>query len=157
MPVIKSPLPEDVQKVTAEALQGTVTDLIDLTLVGKQVHWTLIGRNFRSIHLQLDEVVDTAREYTDTAAERAVAIGALPDGRAGTVRETSGLPQPGVEWIQAEDAVSYFVDVFEKVVARMRERIEATDDEEVTQDLLIEITGALEKHYWMWQAENTPR
>jgi starvation-inducible DNA-binding protein len=35
----------------------------------------------------------------------------------------------------------------------MRDRIEATEDDEVTQDLIIEITGELEKHWWMWQAE----
>ncbi|MCZ2827040.1 MULTISPECIES: Dps family protein [unclassified Modestobacter] len=152
MAVIQSPLSEDVQKVTGEALQGAVVDLIDLSLVGKQVHWTLVGRNFRSIHLQLDDVVATAREYQDTAAERAAAIGVLPDGRAGTV-QSSGIPQPPVEWVHADDAIRYFVEVFGLIVARMRDRIEATEDDEVTQDLIIEITGALEKHHWMWQAE----
>jgi starvation-inducible DNA-binding protein len=152
--VIRSPLPEDVQKVVGEALQGTVVDLLDLSLVGKQVHWTLVGRNFRSIHLQLDDVVDTAREYSDTVAERAVAVGVLPDGRAAAVTAQTALPQPPVEWIRAEDAISYFVDAFGKVVTRMRERIAATEADEVTQDLLIEVTGALEKHWWMWQAED---
>ncbi|MGY2079372.1 Dps family protein [Modestobacter sp. SYSU DS0657] len=152
MAVIKSPLPEDVQKVTGEALQGAVVDLIDLSLVAKQVHWTLVGRNFRSIHLQLDDVVATAREYQDTAAERAAAIGVLPDGRTEALRATA-LPQPPVAWIHADDAIRYFVEVFEVVVSRMRERIEATEGDEVSQDLMIEITGALEKHWWMWQAE----
>ena len=154
MTVIKSPLPQDIRKAAGEALQGTVIDLIDLSLVGKQVHWTLVGPRFRSIHLQLDDVVATARRYQDTAAERAVAIGSLPDGRAGTVQERCALPQPPVEWIQVDDAVRYFVDVLEKVVTRMRDRINDTEDEHVTQDLLIEISAELEKHYWMWQAEN---
>lgn len=152
MPTITSPLSDDVQKIAGEALQGAVVDLIDLSLVGKQVHWTLVGRNFRSIHLQLDDVVDTAREYQDTAAERAAAIGVLPDGRATTVA-AGALAQPPVDWIKADDAIGYFVGVFESIVGRMRARIEDTEDEPVTQDLLIEITAALEKHYWMWQAE----
>lgn len=154
MAVIKSPLPDDIRKTAGEALLGTVIDLIDLDLVGKQVHWTLVGPRFRSIHLMLDDVVATAREYQDTAAERAVAIGVLPDGRAGTVQERCVLPQPPVEWIGVDDAVRYFVEVLEKVVTQMRDRIKETEDEQVTQDLLIEISAALEKHYWMWQAEN---
>jgi starvation-inducible DNA-binding protein len=152
MAVIKSALPEDVQKIAGEALQGAVVDLIDLSLVAKQVHWTLVGRNFRSVHLQLDDVVATAREYQDTAAERSAAIGVLPDGRSEALR-ASALPQPPVAWIHADDAIRYFVEVFETVVTRMRERIEATEADEVTQDLIIEITGELEKHWWMWQAE----
>lgn len=102
----------------------------------------------------LDDVVATAREYQDTAAERAVAIGVLPGGRAGTVQERCVLRQPPVEWIPVDDAVHYFVEVLEKAVTRTRDRIKDTEDEQVTQDLLIEISAALEKHYWMWQAEN---
>lgn len=157
MALIKSPLPEHVQKIAGEALQGTLVDLIDLSLIAKQVHWTIVGRNFRSIHLQLDDVVDTARQYTDVAAERAAAIGVLPDGRVDALRSHSHVPQPPVEWVQAEDAIKFFVDVFDQMVARMRERIDKTADDQVTQDLLIEITAALEKHYWMWQAENQSR
>ncbi|TFV87096.1 DNA starvation/stationary phase protection protein [Blastococcus sp. CT_GayMR20] len=157
MALIKSPLPENVQKIAGEALQGTLVDLSDLSLIAKQVHWTIVGRNFRSIHLQLDDVVDTARQYTDVAAERAAAIGVLPDGRVDALRAQSRVPQPPVEWIQTEDAIAFFVDVFDQMVARMRERIDATEEDQVTQDLLIEITAALEKHYWMWQAENQSR
>ena len=157
MAPIKSPLPETVQKTAGEALQGTLIELIDLSLIAKQVHWTLVGRNFRSIHLQLDDVVDTARQYTDVTAERAAAIGVLPDGRVHGLLEQSHVPQPSVEWIRADDAIGFFVDVFDQMVARMRERIDATADDPVTQDLLIDITAALEKHYWMWQAENRSR
>lgn len=154
MALIKSPLPENAQKIAGEALQDTLVDLIDLSLIAKQVHWTIVGPNFRSIHLQLDDVVEIARQYTDVAAERAAAIGVLPDGRVDALRERSQVPKPPVEWIQAEDAITFFVDVFDRMVARMRERIDKPQDDQVTQDLLIEITAALEKHFWMWQAEN---
>ncbi|MGY1836347.1 Dps family protein [Blastococcus sp. SYSU DS0510] len=157
MAPITSPLPENIQKVAGEALQEALVDLTDLSLIAKQVHWTLVGRTFRSIHLQLDDVVDTARHHTDVVAERAAAIGVLPDGRVEALGQQSRVPQPPVEWIRAEDAIDFFVDVFAQMVARMRDRIEATRDDQVTQDLLIDITAALEKHYWMWQAENQSR
>jgi hypothetical protein len=47
-------------------LQRILVDLIELHLQGKQAHWTVVGTNFRDLHLQLDELVDFAREGSDT-------------------------------------------------------------------------------------------
>ena len=60
-------------------LQKVLVDLIELHLQGKQAHWNLVGTNFRDLHLQLDEIVDTAREASDTIAERMRALNAVPD------------------------------------------------------------------------------
>lgn len=81
MTVVKSTLSESARQVVGEALQGTLVDLLGLSLIGKQAHWNIVGPRFRSIHLQLDEVVDTARTYADTVAERAATLGVPPDGR----------------------------------------------------------------------------
>ncbi|MDT7705632.1 MAG: starvation-inducible DNA-binding protein, partial [Pseudonocardiales bacterium] len=62
-------------------LQRVLVDLIALHLQGKQAHWNVVGRNFRDLHLQLDEIVDAAREFADTIAERMRALNAVPDGR----------------------------------------------------------------------------
>ena len=51
-------------------LQAVLVDLLELQNQAKQAHWNLVGPHFRSIHLELDEVVDTAREHADTIAER---------------------------------------------------------------------------------------
>ena len=37
-------------------LQATLLDLVDLALTGKQLHWSVVGPNFRPLHLQLDEL-----------------------------------------------------------------------------------------------------
>jgi len=37
---------------------------------------------FRELHLRLDEIVDTAREASDTIAERIRGLSALPDARS---------------------------------------------------------------------------
>jgi starvation-inducible DNA-binding protein len=155
MTVVTSPLSEDDRKITAEALQGTLVDLIDLSLVAKQVHWNIIGPRFRSIHLQLDEVVTMARSYTDTVAERASAIGVSPDGRASTVSATSGIEQVTDGWIKDTQAVEILVAALGAVIARVRDRIRATEQPDpVTQDLLIGLAAELEKEHWMFQAEN---
>src|ERR1700756_325253 len=76
----------------AEDLQRVLTDLIELHLQGKQAHWNVVGTNFRDLHLQLDELVDFAREGSDTIAERMRAPDAGPDGRSDTVAVTTSLP-----------------------------------------------------------------
>ncbi|MEU9369830.1 DNA starvation/stationary phase protection protein [Streptomyces avermitilis] len=155
MYVVKSPLPDADLKTVAEALQGALVDLVDLSLVAKQVHWNVIGPRFRSIHLQLDDVVDTARLHSDTVAERAATLGVSPDGRAVTVANTGGIGETAAGWIKDKDAVGMLVTALGAVISRMRERVESTADADpVSQDIFIGITADLEKHHWMFQAEN---
>jgi starvation-inducible DNA-binding protein len=154
MSIVKSALPEETRRITGDTLQGALADLLDLSLVAKQAHWNIVGPRFRSIHLQLDEVVTTARSYADTVAERAAAIGVTPDGRADVIAKTSCLPHAPDGWMRDTDVVAFLVDSLDKMIRRMRERIDATEKTDlVTQDIFLEITRELEKHSWMFQAE----
>jgi len=63
-------------------LEASLIELVDLSLLGKQLHWSVVGPLFRPLHLYLDELVDSWRELSDTVAERAVALGSWPDGQA---------------------------------------------------------------------------
>ncbi|MEU5979022.1 DNA starvation/stationary phase protection protein [Streptomyces sp. NPDC047315] len=155
MSVVKSPLSDADLKTVGEALQGALVDLVDLGLVAKQVHWNVMGPRFRSVHLQLDEVVDTARMHSDTVAERCSAIGVPPDGRAATVASQSAIRGVPDGWVKDTDAVRILVDALGAVITRLRERIAATGDPDpVSQDILIGLTADLEKHAWMFQAES---
>ncbi|HCA88233.1 MAG TPA: DNA starvation/stationary phase protection protein [Streptomyces sp.] len=156
MSVVKSPISDEGdRRAVAEALQGALVDLVDLSLVAKQVHWNVVGPRFRSVHFQLDEVVETAREYADTVAERAAALGISPDGRAETVAKTSGVDTVKETWIRDSDAVRTLESALGKVITRMRDRIESTDKpDQVTQDIIIGLTADLEKHRWMFAAED---
>ncbi|WP_240137928.1 Dps family protein [Streptomyces sp. MUM 178J] len=155
MSVVKSPLSQADLKTVGEALRGALVDLVDLALVAKQVHWNVVGPRFRSIHLQLDEVVATARQHSDTVAERASAIGVTPDGRAATVASQSAIAAAPDGWIKDVDAVQTLVDGLAAVIGRMRERIDVTaEPDPVSQDILIGLTADLEKHAWMFQAES---
>ncbi|MET7369667.1 DNA starvation/stationary phase protection protein [Streptomyces sp. NPDC005566] len=155
MSVVKSPLSESDRKVVGDALQGALVDLIDLSLAAKQVHWNVVGPRFRSVHLQLDEVVDTARQHSDTVAERASAVGVNPDGRSRTLAKTTAIDSVPEGWIKDVDAVRALVDALRVVIDRMRERIDATGEADpVSQDILITLTADLEKHAWMFQAES---
>jgi starvation-inducible DNA-binding protein len=158
MTVVKSTLPEPARRVAGEALQSTLVDLLGLSLIGKQVHWNIVGPRFRSIHLQLDEVVSVARSFSDTVAERSAALGLPPDGRPETIAAAYTLPGPKGGWVRDNEVVQLIVDSLAAAIERLRARIDATaEPDPVTQDLLIGITSELEKQRWMFDAENWPR
>lgn len=65
----------DVGGQAASELQDNLATLINLALILKQAHWVVVGKNFRNVHLQLDEIIDAVRLASDEVAERIVAIG----------------------------------------------------------------------------------
>jgi starvation-inducible DNA-binding protein len=155
MTTVKSSLSDEARRTTGAILQETLIDLIDLHLSAKQAHWNLTGRNFRSIHLQLDEVVAMAREYADTVAERAVAIGVNPDGRARTVAEQTKLHQLETGWLPDDKVIAAITDMLGEMGRRFRERIEKLDDTDlVSQDMLIAAAQDLDKQHWMFAVQH---
>ncbi|MFI0444618.1 DNA starvation/stationary phase protection protein [Actinomadura sp. 6N118] len=155
MAMVKSPLGDAAQKITGETLQGALVDLLDLSLVGKQAHWNITGRHFKQVHEHLDEVVDLARQYADTVAERAVAIGVNPDGRVRTLADRTANPQLDAGYITDDKVVAAITDVLAQIITRFRERIAATEDADpVTQDLFIGLTAELEKQHWMFSVQH---
>ncbi|QEN13938.1 Dps family protein [Mycolicibacterium sp. ELW1] len=136
-------------------LQRVLVDLIELHLQGKQAHWNVVGTNFRDLHLQLDELVDFARESSDTIAERMRALDAVPDGRSDTVAATTSVPQiPGYEHNTGE-VVDLITTAIYAVVDTMRDVHDAVDAEDpTTADQLHQMIDGLEKLAWLLKSEN---
>jgi starvation-inducible DNA-binding protein len=151
---IDSPLDNQARDATGAALQATLVDLIDLSLIAKQAHWNVVGPNFRSVHLQLDELVAMARLHVDNVAERASAIGVSPSGTAGVVSRDSGLPDYPTGWRSDRDTIESIVATLRTTIDRLRPKIDETEKTDpVTQDMLIDVATALEEAHWMWQAQ----
>ena len=139
-----------------KALQSTLAELTDLALLGKQAHWNVVGPQFRSVHLELDEIVDLARDSLDRVAERIATLGVAPDGRAETVANTSELPPFPSGFVPATEVVQRVTQSMDTVALRMKERIVAIgDDDPVSQDILIGITDEVEKAAWMLRSQLT--
>ncbi len=132
-----------------------LVDLIELHLQGKQAHWNVVGTNFRDLHLQLDELVDVAREASDTIAERMRALYAVPDGRSDTVAATTSLPLYPAGEQNTTDVVDLITTRVYAAVATIRSVHDAVDAEDPsTSDLLHQIIDSLEKLAWMINSEN---
>jgi starvation-inducible DNA-binding protein len=135
-------------------LQAVLTDLIELHLQGKQAHWNIVGTNFRDLHLQLDEIVDAARQFADDTAERMRALHALPDGRSSTVAESTSLAPFPEGLISTKDATERIVGALEAAVGTMRKVHDEVDEEDPTSaDLLHEFIAKFEQFAWMVNAE----
>jgi starvation-inducible DNA-binding protein len=136
-------------------LQKVLVDLIELHLQGKQAHWNLVGPNFRDLHLQLDDIVDTAREASDTIAERMRALDAVPDGRTDTVVATTtvpGVPPGEYSTTETVDMMTTRIYAVVDTVRTVHDAVDAADPS--TADLLHAIIDALEKQAWMLKSEN---
>lgn len=142
-------------KELSENLQRVLVDLIELSIQGKQAHWNVVGRNFRDTHLQLDEIIEAAREFSDTVAERMRALHALPDGRSDTIAETTTLPEFPQGEIDTAEVIDLMTERLEATAGTCREVHDPIDEEDpTTADILHAILERLEQLAWMVSAEN---
>ena len=140
-------------------LQSVLVDLIELHVQGKQAHWSVVGANFRDLHLQLDEIIDDARLFSDELAERMRALDALPDGRSETITATTHLPKFPAGEVATTETVGLITVRLDMTVDNIRAVHDAVDEEDPTSaDLLHGFIEKLEQYSWMVSAENrTPR
>ena len=136
-------------------LQKVLVDLIELHVQGKQAHWSVVGPNFRDLHLQLDEIIDAAREFSDEVAERMRALHGMPDGRSETVAATTSLAKYPDDEVITTDVVNLIVERLEATVKTMRDVHDEIDEEDpTTADILHAVISRLEQFAWMVNAEN---
>src|SRR5690349_7662706 len=137
------------------SLQRVLVDLIELHLQGKQAHWNVVGTNFRDLHLQLDELVDFARDASDTVAERMRALDTVPDGRSDTVAASTSLPEfPAYERATTDvvDGITGRVYATVDTIRTVHDAVDAEDPS--TADILHQLIDGLEKLAWLIKSEN---
>ena len=142
------------EREAAAELQSMLVDLLDLALIGRQAHWNVEGRRFRSLHDELDELVESWHALADVVAERAVTLGAAPDGQAETIAGSSEIaPLPGGH-LDGGDIVALMGDRLAEVSARARGRMSRIAPiDPVSEHVLIDVAGTLEKQLWMLRAQ----
>ena len=142
------PLTEEIRATSNEALQATLFDLIALKHAVHQEHWNAVGREFYQLHDLLGEVYQAIDPYIDMVAERKLALGAQADGRPSATAEgtlaTERAPEPG----DLLTSLQYLRDQYQVVQDAMYQRISDTEDDLVTQDLLIGVAAELDKEAW---------
>jgi starvation-inducible DNA-binding protein len=135
-------------------LQAMLVELVDLSLFGKQLHWSVVGPLFRPLHEHLDELVDSWRELSDVVAERAVAVGYFPDGQSATVAAGSNLARLERGALEDHVVVRELAVRLADVAERGRERMDRLGEiDAASQDVLVEVVRELEKQLWMVRSQ----
>lgn len=139
-------------------LEAVLHELVALSLIGKQLHWAVFGPLFRPVHQHVDELVESWRDLADQVAERAVALGYVPDGQPAAVAAGSQLAPVAHAGIEDQVVVRELTHRIAEVSERVRQRMERIGDIDlVTQDVLIGVVRELEKQQWMLRAQLGPR
>lgn len=133
-------------------LNTALTSLVDLGISAKQAHWNIHGPNFEGLHELFDTVAAETREYSDTVAERVLALGGtahgtLQDAARGTALDP--FPTDEKDWKALATAVR---DRMHQVSVMLQNMVHATEDDLATQDLYIEVIRGMDKRAWMLTA-----
>jgi starvation-inducible DNA-binding protein len=129
LPVLDEPHEHE---AVGHILETTLQELVDLSLIGKQLHWAV----------------------ADTVAERAVALGYVPDGQARAVSSGSELAaiarSPIDDHVVVRELTHRIAQTSELARGRM-DRLGAIDL--VSQDILIDVVRTLEEQQWMLRVQ----
>ena len=112
-------------KAVGKALQDCLFNLLDLSLLLKQAHWCVVGQNFRTVHLQLDEILVDVRDGSDEVAERISTIGLAPDGLAKSIAAGTSLKQMDVKFDSEAHTITHVADLLQTTIKGLRKGIEA--------------------------------
>lgn len=136
-------------------MQMVLVDLLELQMQGKQAHWNVVGKNFRDTHRVLDEIIEDARTFSDTVAERMRALHGVPDGRSDTVADTTSLEEYPAGEIDTAATVDLVTERLEAVIGTCRDVHDEVDEEDPTSaDVVHLVIERLEQFAWMVSAEN---
>ena len=135
-------------------LNQLLADSIDLQLQSKLAHWNVRGAHFLPLHELFDKVHARSVEFTDLVAERIGQLGGLAQGNVQTVAARSRLDVYGQESVPGTEHVQRIVAALAALGSRSREGIDFAGDhgDEVTADILTEITRGLDELLWFVEA-----
>ncbi|HME48700.1 DNA starvation/stationary phase protection protein [Mycobacterium sp.] len=137
----------------ADLLQKQLSTYNDLHLTLKHVHWNVVGPNFIGVHEMIDPQVALVRGYADEAAERIAALGASPQGTPGAILKDRTWDDYSVGRDTAQAHLAALDLVYTGIIEDTRKAIDRLEDLDlVSQDMLIDHAGELEKFQWFVRA-----
>jgi starvation-inducible DNA-binding protein len=127
-------------------LNSSLSNVYLLLIKTKKYHWDVVGPQFRTLHMLLDEQYEALSTATDSIAERVRILGGFPAGTAAEFIQLASIEErPGVI-PNATAMVARLVDDHEIVIRSLREQIDQCGDDFHDQGTADFLTGLMEQH-----------
>jgi starvation-inducible DNA-binding protein len=142
-------LDRDAGRRVAAVLQERLASLVDLSLTLKHIHWNVVGPNFIGVHEMLDPQYQGTVVMIDDLAERIAALGGVPSGLPGRLTEVRTWTDYSLDRADSLAHLGALDLVYTGVIEAHRAAMDrVSDDDKVSEDLLIGQTGILERYHW---------
>lgn len=150
----KIDLPEESRRQVIELLNGRLSLATDLAMQAKLAHWNVKGPNFEGLHELFEEVAQAAYRFADDLAERAAQLGGVADATVQVVAGRTTLGPYPLDIFEGRAHVHALSTALAGFARHMRSAISETADldDEVSVDLVTEISRAADKLLWMVEA-----
>ncbi len=144
---------QEEQKVgSINTLNKYLIDFSNLSLITKQAHWNLQGKNFISVHEMLDEFYGMLQKYTDIFAERLIQLNTPAIATAEHLAKNSCFQEYPSEISSVEDHLNALLERYSQTANSLRTDIDKTQADAATIDYYTQAVEELDKAVWFIEA-----
>ncbi|MDN5343098.1 DNA starvation/stationary phase protection protein [Oceanotoga sp. DSM 15011] len=143
-------------KEIVEELNNYLADLN--VFYGKlhNLHWNVEGKEFFTVHENVEKIYDKVNEEIDEIAERILTLGQRPKVKYSEYLEISNIKEIESKGYNGKEVIDVIISDFEYIINKIRNIIEkaSENNDEVTADILTGSLAYYEKTAWMLNAMN---